>query len=594
MKLLNNLFSKINRFKISQKLYVIYAVTFFIPLLLAFTVFISWLSKTLTGWESKEAESSVKNIHSFLNETFTSITDLSDVLYLDKTIKEINGHQYRTPLEVYQAYQKIKFLDDLLKAYYSISSVRYYTSNMTLHDNSFFTKNTYIVTRSDWYRKAVELKGAPFWCYKNDSITGKNHLAMIRSVWNGSDESLEGVMCININSDYINQKLKNIAFTSLIELKSQSLFSSLKDPDMTLINLVGSKDRDTIKLNGKTFSILRKEFSPLRGQNEIFTINLLVSLENLSKTTSKFKMNISIMFIAFILSSLLMIIILAFSIHKRVYQVRNGIQSVGMNNFDISPSIGGKDEFSEIYDSVYETSLKIKKLINEVYMRDIEKEQLTARQNDIRFKMLSAQINPHFLFNTLEHIRMKALSCEDKDVPYMLKILTKILRYNLSVKDENVLLSQEIEIVGNYLDIQHKRFGERISFDIVPLCEIKNIKIIPLLIQPLVENCFAHGLESKTENGFIYILIRTVEENGETLLKITVQDNGEGISNEKLDELNKRLNNNNVEDFRSSLGLVNVNQRIKLFYGQKYGITIDSTPGIITAITLTLPLITGE
>ena len=594
MNIRNIFFSVINRFKISQKLYFLYAITFFIPLVITFTIFISWLNKTLNSWENKEAENTLRTLDTFFEESFNGISELSNVLSVNTEIRNIISKEYHSPLEVYQAYDDVKFIDPLLKAYTSVSSIRFYTSNMTLHDNGFFTKNTYDVTESDWYRNAVSLNGAPFWYYKKDSITKKTHLALIRSVWNGIDHTLIGILCINVSSDFINQRLKSSSFSSLIEFSDQCIFSSINNPESTYINLIGKKNNDTLVLNSRKFSILKKEFSPEHGQNEKFTINILISMENLFKTTTKFRMNISIVFMLFILSSLAMILLLAFSIHKRVSQVRKGIVSVGTNNFNIQPSIGGSDEFSEIYDEVYETSRKIEKLINEVYIRDIEKEQLKSRQNDIRFKMLSAQINPHFLFNTLEHIRMKALSCEDKDVPYMLKILAKILRYNLSVKEENVILSQEIEIIGNYLDIQHKRFGERITYDIVPLCDINRIKILPLLIQPLVENCFAHGLESKTEKGFIYILINTEKEESEHVLKITVQDNGEGIPAEKLDELNRRLNNTNVEDFRSSIGLVNVNQRIRLFYGQKYGMKIFSIPEKITAVTLTLPLVTED
>ena len=186
---------------------------------------------------------------------------------------------------------------------------------------------------------------------------------------------------------------------------------------------------------------------------------------------------------------------------------------------------------------------------------------------------------------------MKALESSDKDVPHMLRLLAKILRYNLSVSGTSVPLFQEIEIVNNYLEIQHKRFENRISYDIMLLCDARKINILPLLIQPIVENSFSHGLESKISGGFIYIIIRTeTAVPGKNELIITIQDNGCGIEKDKLEALNNKLRTTPVEEISTSIGLVNVNQRIKLYYGSEYGLTITSTAGEGTSITIRLPV----
>ena len=211
--------------------------------------------------------------------------------------------------------------------------------------------------------------------------------------------------------------------------------------------------------------------------------------------------------------------------------------------------------------------------------------QLDSIQLEMRYKMLSSQINPHFLFNTLETIRMKALGSGDKEVATMLKILASLLRYNLSAEGKPVPLIQELDSIQNYLNIQHFRFGERVSYDIATTCDVQNIEILPLLIQPIVENSFLHGLENKVSGGFIYILITADAQNPDDIL-ISVKDNGCGMDEDEIELVTKKMNEPDSQNNSTSIGMANVNSRIKLFYGQKYGISIQSEVGEGTTVTL--------
>lgn len=217
------------------------------------------------------------------------------------------------------------------------------------------------------------------------------------------------------------------------------------------------------------------------------------------------------------------------------------------------------------------------------------KQQIDSIQLEMRYKMLSSQINPHFLFNTLETIRMKALGSGDREVATMLRILASLLRYNLSVEGKPVPLIKELEAIQNYLNIQHFRFGERVSYDIATTCDVQNIMILPLLIQPIVENSFLHGLENRVSGGFIYILITQDSKNPDDIL-ITVKDNGCGMDEDQIKELTEKMNAsdplNSSSSSKHSIGMANVNSRIKLFYGQKYGISIQSEPGEGTSVIL--------
>ncbi len=584
-----------NELKIKYKLLLLYLLTFFLPMLVLSVFSVNYLYRTLSDWELARSQSSFQRMESFFSSLLVTMGDISDRLYVNKAVQAIVGKSYSSPLEVYRDYEALGFPDDFLFAYEAIASLRFYTENQTLLDNSFFTKTTDAVRESGWYRQALELRGQPFWTVKQDSITNKRYLSLVRSVWGRIDRSFVGVQSINIEPQYVSGILREEVSEAFVFFDGDLLFASVPQAASDLPPLGTVRGKMTnIKWQQGSYGMFVKDFSSSRSASPLFTFMYLVPREQLDAAT-RYVLRVVIAALLFcLLFSVLMILLFSFYFGKRVAKVRSGILNVVARRFEIPPSIGGNDEFSDIYNALQETAGNIRQLINEVYIRDVEKGQFIARQNDIRFKMLAAQINPHFLFNTLEHIRMKSLAAGDRDVPFMLKILAQMLRYNLSVQSTPVPLMREIEAVSNYLVIQHKRFARRMSYDIVPLCDARHILILPLLIQPIVENSFVHGLESMTEGGFIYILLAVERgEAGEELV-ISVQDNGCGIPAERLAEIKDKLRDEKVEELSSSIGMVNVNQRIRLFYGSSYGIVIESRMGKGTAVTIRVPLVTEE
>ena len=211
------------------------------------------------------------------------------------------------------------------------------------------------------------------------------------------------------------------------------------------------------------------------------------------------------------------------------------------------------------------------------------------RQQQMEFKMLASQINPHFLYNTLEAIRMQALSNGDKNVAKSVKLLGKSMHYVLENTGTNATtLDREIDYVKVYLSIQQIRFPDQINYviDIDEQILPGHCRILPLLLQPVVENAVVHGLEGM-KNGFIMISVKLKDS---TFIEITVQDNGSGIEEARLKALINHINFGDTEG-SSSIGLYNVSQRIRLCYGDQYGVTINSRQGHGTSVILTLPFI---
>lgn len=217
---------------------------------------------------------------------------------------------------------------------------------------------------------------------------------------------------------------------------------------------------------------------------------------------------------------------------------------------------------------------------------------------------LQNQINPHFLYNTLEMIRGQAICCNSPEIAETTKALADIFRYSISKKGSMIYLWEELANINSYMQIQQLRFNNKFSLETEIETDAMNVKIPKLLIQPVVENALKHGLEIKRDKGHIKIIaFRTVDR-----IVVSVEDDGLGMTFDKLKEINNKLyGKGNVHpivkdtyegtgaessDGRSSIGLVNINERIKLIYGPKYGVTVMSAQGIGTKITLTLGIIT--
>ncbi|NLO09840.1 MAG: sensor histidine kinase [Clostridiales bacterium] len=280
-----------------------------------------------------------------------------------------------------------------------------------------------------------------------------------------------------------------------------------------------------------------------------------------------------------------LIIIIAFSkqYSSRLMAFQRLMHRTAAGDFENLESIEGFDEINELYRDLNTMINSIQHLISTVYEEQVQKEKLYSRQKDVEFKMLASQINPHFLYNTLETIRMKARCSNEIEIEELVKMLAKIMRRNIQVGDKLVTLKSELELVDYYLRIQQYRFGERISYAIDVKCNIEFLKIMPLIIQPIVENAFIHGLETKEGKGEIRIVVNLTDR-----LLIDVNDNGNGMTEAKLKEINESLNDFSKLD-RSHIGLNNVNQRIKLLYGEEYGLYIESVAGEGTSVRIELP-----
>ncbi|MDF2922204.1 MAG: sensor histidine kinase [Paenibacillaceae bacterium] len=238
-----------------------------------------------------------------------------------------------------------------------------------------------------------------------------------------------------------------------------------------------------------------------------------------------------------------------------------------------------KDEIGQLHRTYRMMVQQINELITENYAK-----QLTIKET--QFKALQAQINPHFLYNTLESINWEAKMGGQVRISRMVESLGFLLRSSISQKESIVTLSQELDIIRHYLTIQQTRFEERLVFQLEVAAHLYTCPIPKLSLQPLVENAIHHALEPKVEP--CHISIRSVEQADRVL--IIVEDDGPGMPPALLDQVRR----GEVHSKGNGIGLSNIRERIVLAFGDEYGLEIESQPDQGTQVTVQIPYERGD
>ena len=260
------------------------------------------------------------------------------------------------------------------------------------------------------------------------------------------------------------------------------------------------------------------------------------------------------------------------------YLIDNMEKSHIEKNLTSNLTYNKNDEIGILVNSYNEMKGRINDLININYKNKIE-------QKDLELRQLQNQINPHFIYNTLESIHMMAELNDDEETSIMAECFGSIIRYSMNRKINTVKLKEELDIIDNYIYLQKVRFDQLFTIENLITEDVLECEIIKMIIQPLIENAIYHGLSECSSNGKIIIQGQKI---GNELL-ITISDNGIGIDAEALKDLNDYINDKNNK-FRG-IALRNINRRLKLNYGEKYGLEIFSVLGHGTSMVLTLPYI---
>ena len=265
---------------------------------------------------------------------------------------------------------------------------------------------------------------------------------------------------------------------------------------------------------------------------------------------------------------------------KRIKALASQIRVVESGNFNVNCIVDSADEIGDLQASFNYMVRQINNLMKEQY-------QLGKNLNAMEMRVLQAQINPHFLYNTLDLISWAAKRNDMDAVCDIVLNLSKFYRISLSKGSDYITIANEVEHVRLYVQLQNLRFSKKIELVTEVDKELENYRIMKLLLQPIVENSILHGIaNSDKENGVVYLSIKL--QNGN--IRIVIEDNGIGMDQTTIYRL-MTYNEIDIEgQYTGGYGLKNVIGRLKLYYDNKAQINFDSTPGQGTTVTILIPI----
>ncbi|MBS5284600.1 MAG: sensor histidine kinase [Clostridiales bacterium] len=486
-----------------------------------------------------------------------------------------------------------RIINNSLQTYQS--SVNNNGVSFLMIQNDHFYNSTYTVWKSRLSEEslqaaidaAAEKNGAAAW---TPADPGSNALLMSREIRKIENLSLNrlGTLIIYVDLDQIIRKANAAAaqFSDsqyiLYSGTDRIYFSkSLADQDMDQITASSSRRYQTFKLNGHTYFTVHNTIPGY--QLEYYN---LVSYDEITRA-----LNSSMTSILFILSAgvVLTVAVSYYMIRSVVKHFNILIQKMDKFSRDEAALLSTKydsdyayrkDEIGQLHQGFERMTKRIQHLVNTNYVNE-----LLAREAQI--KALESQINPHFLYNTLGTISWRAKAVNNREISLMTDSLSTLLRATLSNKKSLVTLAYELDLIRSYITIQEIRFEERLDYCVqVPDC-LKNALIPPLTLQPLVENAIHYALEEIVDTCHITILAEESEPGG--ILLISVTNSGSSFD----DDLLMLLKENKKQPVRSGIGLLNIDKRIKLLFGETYGLSL-SNEGDCAVASITIPYHTEE
>jgi two-component system sensor histidine kinase YesM len=556
-------------------------------------------SQTITTQLSEANLRDLKQVGNSIDFLQRDITELSNFIGSDYTVQKTISYSPNELSTATQDQSYVKYLvNNLLISKEYVSFISIIAGNGFSHyaasDRSFNIPTFKEIQNTDAYREAYALKGSPLWAYvpisNTDYIINNqgDKVSMFRTLLKLNDYSTKGFIMISINI----QKLEEV-YKSMLEINQSViiLLDENNEPTFFDTKLPSEININDLMDNIPEYSLNIGEGTKLFRYNGKKHLLTFVSLNNVNwkliniVPLQNFAVNVNfipiIVIIVLIFALLLGFYFTTFTSSMLIKPINNLLESmnrVKKGNFKEMVNAKYNDEVGDLCRHYNEMIANINKLLNQVYTLEIE-------EKIAELKALQAQINPHFLYNTLDTIYWKAVSGDNKGVQEMIHALSKLFRLALNVGKDFLNVRQERELISFYLLLQEKRYKNKLNYNLDFKSNILYCQIPKLILQPFVENAIVHGIETEDKPTDVEII---GYKEGERLHFI-IRDNGTGMSPEVLDKLlDSKINEDNTPE-KGGYGIKNVINRLSIYYGNDYSIDIKSRLGEGTEINIILP-----
>ena len=526
-----------------------------------------------------------------MNQNIDSYIDyMENIAYLISSNEDVQDYLFDEKIDNEGRYRILNQFQTILDSRSDIRNVGIISKNgrMLINDGSKSVNQDLDLNTQEWYATALEKPNGPILTssHVQHIISGERPwvITLSRGIRDrsGSGEK-EGVFFIDLNYSAISELCdqstvgtKGYAFildakgNIVYHPQQQQLYNELQTEN---ISLIMDTDEDTVLTgtgnDGKLYSISRSEKT---GWTVVDCTNVKELLSKSRQAQSVYVLTAIILVIVALLFSRFM----ARSITLPIQKLRDSMKKVQEGDFSVSDVVvDSKNEIGSLTKSFDVMTHRIHEL-----MEQNVHEQEEKRKSEL--KALQSQINPHFLYNTLDSIIWMSEGKKNEEVVLMTASLARLLRQSISNEDEVVPIANEVEYARGYLTIQKMRYKDKLEFQIEVDSSILYIPLIKLVLQPIIENAIYHGLKYKESKGLL--IVKGFMKDGNAVLQVI--DDGVGMDEETLAHI---YDKHKVNYHSNGVGVYNVQKRLKLYYGEDYGITYTSELGKGTTATITIP-----
>lgn len=580
-KVLHELDLWMDDFTIKKKFYIFYVVCVLIPLIVTDSV----VFLTTAKFDRERREHEMFNIASTVEYSLSSMIgnagEIGNSIYTNRDFEEFLSKRYTNSAEYVAAYQN--FLSGtLLENALGMNSMTFtlYTDNDTIVNGGRVNTLDKLKNTESYLRLNEEAKSKGLFFVYDDSssrITRERRIIYLQRL-DFYDAETEKYLKIEFDYGSMVRTIKNMNYDNEV---------LICEGDRILLSngQYGSYGSEFQRLDNATMREAYEHTISLYGTELTIYVK---PVENSFLTNIRNKLPIILLLLAVnVIFPFWFVQIFNRSFTKRITELSKVFKSVDSDHLIPMPCEEGKDEISSMIRNYNRMVERTNGLIETVYKNKIHEQEMLVGRKNAELLALHSQINPHFLFNVLESIRMHSILKKENETADMVAKLAVMQRQYVEWGNDSVSIFQEIEFVKAYLALQKYRFGERLNYDIEVDRECENFKIPKLTIVTFVENACVHGIESKSSPGWIFVRIGRQGEG----LEIEIEDTGSGMAEAKLTELQNNMCDADIEMLKGGgrVGIINACVRLKMVTENRVKFRVEGEEGVGTTVTIRIP-----
>lgn len=561
-----------NRMKLNRKFLIIYVCCLILPLIITDTIVLYSLIKSESNDLRHDRESEAANYVSILNNNLDFITKIGSTFYNSRELNEFVTTRYESDYDYLVAHSKF-VNSSYIKTINGLNSdeILVYTNNSTVLNGGTF-HNLEQAENELWYKLYREKNVDETILIFHDDTVGRKvderrNMYYVRRL-NRFNPNAQTYFVVRIDTYALADVLSEYSYSNPMYIcKDDYVFYSNQG-----FNVPYSDVQKKLK---EESSYTLKEFNYRGSRLHIYVFNHEIKLFEV--LNDRIGMIILFLGVTFLLPLILMRVIEQ-SITTRIRQLSRAFKGDDKSTFSPISKVTGTDEIAELmtdYNKIVDIN---NNLIRTVYIEKLKEQEIDIARKNAELFALQSQINPHFLFNALESIRMHSVLRGEDETATMVQKLAIMERQTVDWQNDNVTIDREMDFVEAYLSLQNYRFGDRLSYDVDIDNDCQNILIPKLTITTFVENACVHGIESKLSEGWVFI--RIYKKNGK--LNIEIEDTGNGMTEEEVQDYSFKVNNVDISMIKNQehVGSLNACLRMRMMYEDKVRFIIESEEGI--------------